>query len=659
MDSVFVIIIFAGHTSNEIQDSFLRVVRMIIVVIAFWYLLFSQAPVKTSTLFGREDDQNKLFHTIFQGRHSVINLVGPPGVGKTALTCTTAHQLQNCNIYIDVSRHNTTSSLINALASNMTCTSTVAHLFYSCLGVVDLAPEKLLIVWSKLLPSNTLLIFDNIEGIWYKQLHLLYEHVIQPLIRVRKDLKLLLVSSYYEFLFHDDDAVIALSAINEDDCVSWILHTKEYVNATEAQKLCQLVGGVPKAVELLLSYALNPMTAESVSDIISVINVSEYGEPFRQYEELLIISDGSYHFIKALYLLYDLLSSEDRTCIWLLVGIQSNDFTRSMAVRLLHNTSIDPSKCLRSLLSHSLLEIENFESSDHEFKFHPFIKEFIRWIGNPIHNEESVSLRTSVRNFYANYVLYHTTNLCDILHSTNSVQLAVRIGSNRQLVNNMLPLLQGKYTNLYRLFKIALKVIEKQCCSASGSCITTENFANVIFSFSYLTKAVHCPDFHPVSLLTNDTRNTRSQNKCLQKLQKCDIVINGMLQAKDRTDYKTAEAIGYYNTLKIWAHPSPPWHLSLLDVAMIVTIANHECHLHYKTRTYLCGEESSIELGLKLLLLQNYARSEKHLTHAFNTLEDDHHCRSILKIITMIALYFTNYCPTKDCSNRATVKQRL
>ena len=661
-----VIIIFllsAGYTSNEKQDSFLIVVGMMIVLIAFCYMLgpFSPAQIKTNTLFGREDDQKKLFHTIFQGQHSIVNLVGAPGVGKTALTISTAYQLQKmdvCNIYIDVSRHNTTSSLINALVSNTTCTSTVAQLSYLCLSAVDLAPQKLLINWTKLLSSNTLLIFDNIEGIWYKQLNLLYEHIIQPLISVRTDLKLLLVSRYYEFMFHDKDAIISLSAINKNDCIAWILHTEEHVNVTEAQKLCQLVGGVPKAVELLLSYALNPMTAESVSDIINALNVSEYGEPFRQYKQLLNISDGSHHFIKALNLLYDLLSSEDRICIWLLVGTESNVFNRSMAMTLLHNTSIDPSKCLRGLLSHSLLEMENFESSDHNFRFHPFIKEFIRWKGNPVHNEESV--RIAVRNFYANYVLYHTTNLCDILHSTNSVQLAVRIGSNRQLINNMLPLLRGKYTNLYRLFKIALKVIEKQCCSVAGYCITTESFANVILSFSYLTKAVHCPDFHAVSLLLNeDERKSQSPNKCLQKLQACDAVINGMLQAKNRTDYKTAEAMGYYNTLKFLAHPSPPLRLSLLDVAMIITTANHECHLHHQTRTYLCGEESSIELGLKLLLLQNYARSERHLIRAFDTLEDDHRCKTILKVITMMALYFTNYCPTKECSSRVTVKKYL
>ena len=637
---------------------------MVVVISAFCFMLlsqFSQVQVKTTTLFGRESDQKKLFDTIFQGQHSVINLVGPPGIGKTAIAINTAQQLEKldyCYVYIDVSKHNTISSLVKQLVSNTTCTSAVPRLFYLCVSILDLVPEKMLVVWGKLLPSNTLLIFDNIEGIWYKHLNLLYEYVVQPLISLQTDLKLLLVSCYYEFIFHDNDAVISLSGINEDDCIAWILNTKERVNVIEARKLCQLVGGVPKAVKLLLSYALHHMTSESVSDIISGVDISEYGEPFREYEKLLINSDGSYHFIRALYLLYDLLSSEDRTCIWLLVGLKSNEFPRSQAVKLLHNTTVDPSRCLRGLRTHSLLEIVSFESSDHVFKFHPFIKEFIRWIGNPEHNKESV--RMSVRTFYANYVLYHTTNLCDILRSTNNVQLAVRIGSNQQLINNMLPLLRGNYTKLYRLFKLALKVIEKQCCSAPGNCFTIESFANVIFSFSYLTKAVHCPDFHPVSLLSDDKRKTQSPDKCLQKLQMCDALISGMLQAKDRTDYKTAEAIGYYNTLKIFAHPSPPWHLSLLDVAMIITTANHQCHLYYKTRTYLCGEECRTELGLKLLLLKNYARSKKHLTHAFNTLKDDHHCESILKIIAMIALHSTNYnCATKDCSNTVTIKQHL
>ena len=622
------------------------------------YILSSHIQVKTNTLFGRESDQYNLINTILQGQHSVINLVGPPGIGKTTLAINTAEQLEklnHCYIYIDVSKHEKVSSLVEQLASNTTCSFTVCgSLFRLLVSIVDLVPEKLLIAWGKTLTANTLLILDNIDGIWYKQLNLLYEDVIKRLIHLETDLKLITVSSYYEFLFHNTDAVISLSGIKKDSCIMWIVSDTSYnksVNVTEAQRLCQLVGGIPKAVKLLLSYALHPMTSESVSDIINGINTSEYGEPFRKYDELLISSDGSYYFIKALYILYDLLLPEDRRCIWLLVHINKNgEFPRSVAVQHLYNTTIDPSNCLRALLSHSLLDTVSSELSDHVFKFHPFIKEFIIWIGDP--EQEKALVKRSARSFYGNYVFYHTTNLYNILKNTSNVQLAVRIGSNRKLVNNMLPLLKGNYTKLYQLFKLALKVIEKQCCSATSQCFTIESFANIIFAFSYLTKAVHCPTIHPVSLLliSKKTKAIQSPDKCLQKLQKCKVLVNEMLQVKDSTDYETAEAVGYYNTLMILAHPSPPWHLSLLDLSMIITTANHQCHLHCKTGTCSCGKKSSTELGLNFFLLKNYGKSKKHLFHAFHAFKDDHHCQSILKSITVIALYTANYRPSKDHS---------
>ena len=586
-------------------------------------------------LCGREKEQSGLLNEILHGKHMIIEVIGIAGVGKTVLALNTTAKLVEehnfCPLYADLSEFETISLLVDYLINKHDCIRNYNSVYLTLTAWLPFYsyPSNLLQSWYSSLKSRTVLVLDSADMLMEE----LEQGIIEPLSVTGMKTKIILIARYSKKLYLQRP-VIPIIGMSRQTCANWISNKHTSIPYDKSDLLCHELGGVPREVELIAIYVMHPLTAESIGDVVAELKSVEYGKAFAYLESIL---GRHYKDTKpqnlAMYFLYNRLRFEDRECIWLLVEMRINgEFTKEMVKQHLP-PKIDVGACLDSLLKHSFLEIIHGTVPNKIFRIRPYIKKFIQSIGEPSSNLTDVV--SMAKFFYGNYVFNNARKHHSVLQKMHDLQLAIYIGSKKHLINSFLPLLGGKY-ELRPLFKAALEVIESSYCMPKS--VWSNSNAQALLAFSYLTKAVHCPAFHPPALLSDSDSHkiVSKRDQCLHKLQSCPAILH-----TSASNYETAEALGYHNSLLIYAHNSTPWLLSLTDVSLIVTVANHECanycnNIHYCS----CGKQSSLEHGLRQFLLRNYSLSAKYFQYTLHQLSNsDYSCQTILKVIAIIGIY--------------------
>lgn len=369
------------------------------------------------------------------------------------------------------------------------------------------------------------------------------------------------------------------------------------------------------------------LTTDKIEGVIDQLHSPEFAMLF-EYLEAIIVAE--YRSIeppsKVMHLLYNRLNYVDRKCIWLLVETKgSTPFTKDAAEQFLimKDANISVNDCLKTLLTHSFLEAEFL--SPVQFKFHPRVIKFIDFLGEPSHD-------ISAKYYFLKFIKELMNRFkCDF---ESKLQLAIGIGSNVRLINSFLPILGDEY-DLKPLFKMALEVIEDHYCTPTG--IHTVSSAKALLAFSYLTKAIHCPMIHPPELLLQANPSiSPKDNTCFLKLDTCPAIRFNI----QNDDYESAEAIGYHNSLLIYALQSVHWKFYFTDLSLMVTTANYECVQYCKANSCHCGKETSIEHGLREYLFGNLELSTRyfHATlHKFS--KHNRPCLMILRVLSLIGIY--------------------
>ena len=614
----------------------LFIVTVAIIPIFFWSP--SQQIILHSDLFGRENEQHQIIENIL-GEPTIIELVGIAGVGKTVLILDTIDKLVNkygcCVVYIDVSRHNSTSSLVTDIVSDHTCLSILNYMtiFTWFYGTVEFSLQS----WYKALMPSTVLFFDSVDNL----VEQMDNTIIKQFYATKSRAKIVLISrlNRKQFLTRP---VIQLGGLSPITCEKWI--TSKYhdqINTENGKELCFELGGIPQVIISIVEY-LRSNTSDKIGDVVAKLKTSHYGDAFAYLQSIMEPNgEGIQHHVNAIHLLYDHLTQEHKLCLWLLVDMRgSYTFTKTMVEQhLQQDTNISVDGCLDALLEHSFIETEL--DTQKQFKFHPYVRKFIQLCGEP--GNETNRNRAVAKTFYGNYVFTNARNLYFQLQNTQNLQLAIYIGSNQRLVNSFLPILGEKY-DLKQLFKMTLKVITEHCCKPS-SMFCCSLSAKALFAFSYLTKALYCPSIHPPSLLLPSKPKLVQQPNglCLQMLASCPSLRKCI--GKDDKN-QSAEALGYHNSLLIHVHYSPPWYLSLRDISLIITVAEHECVQYCTVVPNKCnyGRKSSLEDGLTELLLGNYQCSLGFFQSTLNKLStNEQQCQTILKILAIIGIHRSQY----------------
>ena len=597
-------------------------------------------------IYGRDMYKKELLDKILSNTHKVVAVHGIVGVGKTTFVLNVTDILVKkhnySRVYIDMSQEENKNILsltihliwVTQCKKGTMSVSQLTKFWFLAFKTFTQSTGYLFRYWYNTLQQQTILILDHVDENKVKEE--VEQKLIQPLSNFKPKAFVLILISRLNELKYLGRPVISLSGLkNMSQCAQWISTKYQHIDSNYGAQLCDELGGVPSDIINAIELVLHPHTSFSIEEVISGLSTTEYGKAFSYLESILgrHYKDTSERNT-ALYIHYSRLDYHHRECVWLLVEMRNDGiFTKEMAEQHLKRNIND---CLDSLLQNSFLELIN---APHKiFCIRPNVKKFIQYIGPPTPYTEDI--RNFARVFYGNYIKYNSRNLYALLNMTHDLQTAISIGSNRALVNTLLPLLGDDY-DLRPLFKISLEIIEENFCSRNTSNSQNRSTVEALLAFSYLTKAVRCPSFHPPEMMLK--RPLLKQDLCFKSLHSCPAV----LSIRNKT-YEAREALGYHNMLLIYAAddalPTAPWPLTLIDISMIVSVANRECSKYCTSERYCqCVKMSYIEHGLQQMLVRNYVLSTKYFQSSLIQLSEDYgQCQNILKIIAVIGIDYAN-----------------
>ena len=579
------------------------------------------------SLYGREKEQMELLTAIKFHENKVIDVVGIVGIGKTTLVQNTTDILVEkcgyCAIYIDILEHTHISAVKTRLVSDHRCISN----YYSLMLTFNewyYGLDNPLQSWLRYLQPHTILILDNAQAMTDA-----IDQNITSLLPMSQSITVIQISPYCDKKYLMQP-VIQLKGMNPEVCAHWIDSEHKLISYQAGLELCSELGGVPHDIKSIAVYASHPLTAGSIQDVIAELKSHEYGRSFMYVESIL---GSNYKETeqrnKAMYFLYDQLGVEHRECIWLLVEMIGNHFfTRDLAREHLAIANISVDDCLDALLLHSFLE--STVGAQKTFKFRSHVIKFIEYLEKPLGDPKCTIKRMHVLR---NYVYNHTKARFFELEKTQNLSLAIDIGSNRELVNSFLQILGDKY-ELKSLFKLAYRIIQEHFCMPNS--LFNKSNAKALLAFSYLTKALHCASFHAPAFLLPSKPKLLQSCSCLQKLVSCNTIVS-----IEDAQYETADALGYYNSLLIYAYDSVPWRLNLTDLSYMVIAADHECAYYCKHISFCeCGTNSTIENGLRQFVLKNFVRSVQFFEATLKELSrNNQQCQTVLKLIAIAGVY--------------------
>ena len=581
-----------------------------------------------------------------------VSVCGVPGVGKSTLVQNALQILQQeCYVQIvDGFELQNISSLIEHLYSSFNMNENPAYKRKSSAERIAELLRNIIIQ----LKTTTILVFYNLDGEWHIQQDQLHNLLIHPLLmpEIQSKFKVIVTSQHCFKLKGPYHKIIPLSGISDDSCADWISTEYSVISYSNSKQLCHILGGIPLAVKMVASFIADPSRSHeyTADKVISNLSSSEFGYSFKYLiDKHKIISEDS-SLMKALFLVYDSLDIKYRQCIFLLASLRSDRLPHEYIVSFFQSEDENfPNECIEKLLTLSLIEkVSNSNSTQYRLNY--LVMNFIQWLEEP---KVGDTFKQMARRFWGNVVQHYVKEKRIILNEERDVQLAAQIGSNKYLINSLLPLLGKKFT-LMPLFKHALNIIHEQFCR-NGFWNKRQRPSDLIFAFSHLTKVVYCPEYHPTSLLMRqESQNTSTPpnsscsatSRCFKKLTECGRELEMLYNESVRNDISVAEAFAHYNTLLILSSCNKTlWRSSLFDLAMTITTANIQCKLYcQRARICSCGTQTSFELGLFEFLLNNNNLSKHYLHKELESqmTDDYYHCQTILKTLAVMIIHVIN-----------------
>ena len=653
---------------------------MLIIISATIGLIYSTASnsniiglnvKKRLHVFGRDNETENLTKMLINSSARFIQITGPPGIGKTYVVKSTISKLSLmpdcdlCVVYIDC------YGMDEACYDEKALFETIVNrhdgsIFdkYPCLGYtanilrfLKLSSANSFTWWIENLTRKTVLILDNI--IVTAATRPVYD-IIASVEEYGTSIKIVTVSQLKITVPHDEESEqlhLRITTLQTKDCTDW-METKyeNTINASSAETFCNALDSYPLAVYLAASYLKEEVSID-MSTLIDMLTSSN-DQFFKFYEQFsedhLKDSPFNLNLLKILRKIIDSLKPDVRKCALRLS--EDVSFTKIEAKAYYEDDkgSRFDITCIHELNRYSLVH-----KYSHKYMFIPFIKNFLHFY-KPVIQEENDP--KSYKRFWTNYYRYHTEILQHLLQ--NDLNLAIKLGSDKTLVNSLLPLIEG--FPLMKLYTAALKVVSDHINFWNSRCTSLPCVINVdvpiaklLIACSRLTKAAHCPMMHTSTVLTdnNSLQNTFDSDalqRCQVELASCENHIFQFIAFNTtfvNSDYARSmiEAHGYLNMLLMSTmRDSVPWKLSLRDLAVFLT----SLHSH----SYRDTNTSAIVTGLKYYVMRDTFESDHFLTDALNSLSDDSGCQTVLKLVLIGAIYSETECFAKTCE---VLKQHL
>ena len=139
--------------------------------------------------------------------------------------------------------------------------------------------------------------------------------------------------------------------------------------------------------------------------------------------------------------------------------------------------------------------------------------------------------------------MYHMDSLVHFLEDTKDLELAIKIGSNQNITNNLLPLLSQSF-NITPLLYSASTVIEARCSDGKIPLLHSVNISDMIYAIGYLYRALFCPAVNTINLLRDP--NYRSNSACIKCLVSSCLQLVNSLHREVAGSTEAMEAHAFY-----------------------------------------------------------------------------------------------------------------
>ena len=332
-------------------------------------------------LIGREKEVVTLLLALDEIDSSILHIVGPPGVGKSALAIYIAHNRSDVfPYYVD-----------------MQDIEDISELKLKILNMASRIGEKYVKIehWVRHLSRKTLLILDNSDDFIsvHKRLNGLYDMLDTM---KSNNLKVIITNQATQeprtLMAHVQRVpLVYLEHEKAKELLVQELH--DLVSDADITKLCSLIGGIPLAVMNIKQLLTSEVQTCDIDCIILRLKENPFG--------LLTESEVQESVSSSIATAYNQLNDDHRQCGWILANLEDK-FDDKKASTALNGKlpKVDHQECISRLMKSYLLEQQpmvnvevhnpachidgtnytlkcvHTDSSRKEYKFYPLIKEY-------------------------------------------------------------------------------------------------------------------------------------------------------------------------------------------------------------------------------------------------------------------------------------------
>jgi predicted ATPase/DNA-binding SARP family transcriptional activator len=317
---------------------------------------FDHLPPEITPLIGRETELAELTHRLSNANCHLITLAGFGGMGKTRLALRLAHQhvarMLHGVVMVDLTPITTTEGFFSALADALRLKLSP-----------DFSPRRQLL--DMLREQELLLILDN-----YEQLVGNADNFLSELLHTAPDLKVL-VTSRQRLNLHSEWVLVldGLPLQGDSSALTLFWDTARRVrgdalltgqSASTVRRICQIVGGMPLAIELVAAWTRLLTCEELAEEIANNLTVLEttQGDVEPRHRSLQAVFDHS----------WQLLSGRDRQVL-LGLSVFAAGFTRE-ATEQVAGASLP---VLMGMADRMLIR----RTDDQRFAMHEMIRQFL------------------------------------------------------------------------------------------------------------------------------------------------------------------------------------------------------------------------------------------------------------------------------------------
>lgn len=321
----------------------------------------SLPDIRGDSFFGREEEMFEIMKFIDHAEIRVVTLFGLAGLGKSTVAMNIGHKMLEMGLdvhYIKVERFANVIDLEKQLMDVSGTTFAGARLMK----------------WARALDRRTLLILDNVDRHWLeKGLRQQFQTTfVEELMQYSPQLEVL-ITSQQRIEFCKNFNSFHLHPLSVENCVLLANQMAPGSILTESKALCELVGNVPMAIEVLTSMLKSHIY--SMNDVIQ--RLQDMDKKFELFEKTE--DNVEERIISAIKIAFDYLKLEYQVCSLLLAKFSyRKDATyeiTSKTIKDLGYNHFEIKDCLYELTSKSILEHSSSWSG--HYCFHVLIGDFL------------------------------------------------------------------------------------------------------------------------------------------------------------------------------------------------------------------------------------------------------------------------------------------